>query len=113
MEKAGKGICKQWKKLIGDSNFRITPIVGKLSCQLVAHLKVQLRVASRDYDHEVSIDICNLFRAVDDLKQTSIAIPAIGTGKISILKYVVAFIVCILERPIYRFSDIIGRYLTF
>ena len=68
--------CKDKTKCIRLSKkFRITR-AGKLRCRFVAHLVLN----SNNLQEEVPLDLFEVFKAVDELEQYTIAIPAIGTG---------------------------------
>ena len=79
VRKGGKEIakqCKNKKECVRTSEkFRITR-AGKLHCKFVAHLVLN----SNNLQEEVPLDLFEVFKAVDELEQQTIAIPAIGTG---------------------------------
>ena len=92
MEKVGKRVFEAWNDpknwIVSGSNFRIVGGGQKLQCRCIVHLAIALTSSNRVYNQQVSFDLCEALKAVDDLELQSIAIPAIGTGRKTFCEFV-------------------------
>ena len=75
--KKSKGFC-----IIDNQNFKITSSQKKLHCSHIAHMVV-IPVDDPLYNQSVSLNLFEVFKAVDKYGMSSIAIPTIGAGKLS------------------------------
>ena len=77
MRRAGEKILEECAAypIRGNPKFRITSS-HSLPCEYVAHL-----IIPNDTNYEeTTINLLNVFKTVDEMEQSTIAIPAIGTG---------------------------------
>ena len=72
---------------VANVSYRITDAGVNLPYRYVAHLIIKSLSVSKGYDQIVAKDLMDIFVAVDQLEQRSIAISAIGTGELLIYRF--------------------------